>query len=204
MFGTNDLNYLMQKVEENGWGIALLSHEFCNMLLDQILILEKKNQLQPATITEIRKNQTTADASSSLRPYRNDFTFWIEQGQSDINDQLIIEISRLQQYLKNYFRVSLTHFECHYAKYPINHFYKKHIDQTKDNNQRLFSFVIYLNKDWQNHFGGELVGYHSEGEEILFRIAPNFGHMILFRSDIPHEVLESYQDRRSIAGWFRK
>lgn len=136
---------------------------------------------------------------------RNDSIFWLD-AKSDmlktIDHEALRQIQLLTEALKNYFRISLTKFECHYSVYPAGHFYKKHIDATAENNKRIFSFVIYLNNTWQPTDGGDLLGY--EQEQILFKILPQAGKMILFKSNLEHEVLTTYKTRYSLTGWIRK
>lgn len=199
MFRTNDLEQLMQKVDEAGWGTISLSPDICQSLLLRLKDLEQQGLLKLATITE--NTQSDKTKTINAKTIRNDFTYWIEKDHHPTEKNLLDGLDELRLALKNYFRISLTHLECHFALYPKDHFYKKHVDQTADNNKRFFSFVIYLNQNWTESLGGKLVGF--EDENRIFEIIPHFGQMIVFRSDIPHEVEPSFSERRSIAGWFR-
>lgn len=182
----------MQKVDEAGWGTISLPPDICSDLLARLKDVEQQGLLKSATITQ---------STDQAKTIRNDYTYWLEKSQSPTEKLLLENLEQLLMQLKNYFRIGLTHFECHFALYPKGHFYKKHIDQTADHNRRFFSFVIYLNHDWNEHLGGKLIGFN--GEQKIFELLPNFGQMIVFRSDIPHEVEPSASSRRSIAGWFR-
>ena len=192
MFRTNDLEQLMQKVDDTGWGMTSLDPKLANFLLERFKQVQDKGLLQAATIT-----QSTDEAQA----IRNDLTYWLEKEHHATEAKVIKMLNQVMLALKDYFRISLTHLECHFAFYPPGHFYKRHIDQTADNNKRFFSFVIYLNPDWKSSDGGTLVGYNEN--QRLFEVMPNFGEMIVFRSDIPHEVEMSHNERRSVAGWFR-
>lgn len=183
----------MQKVDEAGFGTISLSPEVCNPLLAHFKELEQEGRFKPATITQ------TSDQAKTIR---NDFTYWLEKDHHPTEKNLLEGIDQLLLALKNYFRISLSHFECHFALYPKGHFYKKHIDQTAENNKRFFSFVIYLNQNWNESLGGKLVGF-DDSDKKIFELIPHFGQMIVFRSDIPHEVEPSLSERRSITGWFR-
>lgn len=192
MFRTNDLEQLMQKVDEAGFGTISLSPEVCLSLLARLKDLEQQGLLKAATITQ---------ENDQAKTIRNDFTYWLEKDHHPTEKSLLEDLEQLLLSLKNYFRISLSHLECHFALYPKGHFYKKHIDQTAENNKRFFSFVIYLNQSWDESLGGKLVGF--ENDKKIFELTPHFGQMIVFRSDIPHEVEPSMSSRRSIAGWFR-
>jgi SM-20-related protein len=94
--------------------------------------------------------------------------------------------------------LGLKDFECHFAIYPENTFYKKHIDRFQQNAHRVLSFVLYLNENWQKGDGGELGIYPDKEEHIVEPVA---GRLILFRSEILHEVLLSHKERISLTGW---
>lgn len=192
MFRTNDLEQLMQKVDESGWGTISLPPEICQSLLARMKDLENQGLLKAAAVT------LNALPTNIIR---NDYTYWLEKNHTAVESEALEGLDQLRVALKNYFRISLTHFECHFALYPKGHFYKTHVDQTAENNKRFFSFVIYLNENWNEQLGGKLVGYNNN--QKIFELLPHFGQMIVFRSDIPHEVEPSEGERRSIAGWFR-
>lgn len=190
MFRTNDLAQLMQNLmtslDESGWGLISLEPTMCEKLVKRLNHLEKMDLLRPADVTTAREGHSI----------RNDFTYWLEKDHDESEKIFIENLETLQTELKNYFRIGLTHNECHFAVYPEGHYYQMHVDQTAQNNKRFFSFVVYLNENWKPEHGGYLVS--SE-----FKILPEMGTMIVFKSDIPHEVQKGTRVRRSIAGWFR-
>ncbi len=136
---------------------------------------------------------------------RNDKIFWLDAKSETlhkIESSLLMALDELCVSLKQELHVYLDSTECHYALYEIGHFYKRHRDSTSQNNKRIFSFTLYLNNEWKDNDGGNLIGY--DGQKILFSVKPEIGTMILFRSDIEHEVLPTTRDRLSITGWFRQ
>jgi len=99
-----------------------------------------------------------------------------------------------------------------YMSYPNGGFYKRHIDSYPNTPQeiRRFSYLLYCNEDWQPEHGGCL-RIHLDGgvEEAPAGAAPSYvdvepraGTLVVFRSDVPHEVLETSAKRLAIAGWF--
>jgi SM-20-related protein len=63
---------------------------------------------------------------------------------------------------------------------------------------------LYLNDDWGEHDGGELLIYPQRGDSPPERIMPGNGVLLVFLSErVVHEVLPARRDRFSIAGWFR-
>lgn len=188
---------ILQKIELDGWCLFEINFEAVKELNTVFTDIKNKNLFKEAQVTHDIK----ADSLMITPKQRTDLTYWLEPELLQTL-QINILLNNLQSHLKNYFRVSLTHFETHLAEYLPGDYYKKHYDQTQQNNKRLFSFVIYLNDDWNEDFGGQLVGYDNHNVEI-FKVIPEFGKMILFRSDIAHEVLTAHQARRSMTGWFR-
>ncbi|MGJ8682812.1 2OG-Fe(II) oxygenase, partial [Paraglaciecola sp.] len=75
----------------------------------------------------------------------------------------------------------------------------------KGRSNRALSTVYYLNPNWSEADGGELIIYSPEkNDEPISKVTPLFNQCIIFLSDMfPHEVLASNKDRFSIAGWFR-
>src|SRR5713226_1826409 len=52
--------------------------------------------------------------------------------------------------------LSLTDYECHFARYRRGHAYQRHRDVFQQNSNRLVSCVLYLNTAWEPGQGGEL------------------------------------------------
>lgn len=51
----------------------------------------------------------------------------------------------------------ITDYEFHYSIYPIGSFYIKHLDQIKNDSSRMFSIISYLNSNWKEKDGVELL-----------------------------------------------
>jgi SM-20-related protein len=199
MLITNDLDQLMQKVDLQGWGQLEIQNPLLNDLIQRFLELEQSQSFRPASISDL----DLAQQAKKSQTIRNDLIHWLtfENPAECKIEQLL---NQIREHLKSYFRISLTHIESHFAQYPAGHFYKTHSDQTAQNNKRFFTFVIYLNPHWLPHYGGQMIGYESfEQKNKLFEFMPNAGTMVVFKSDIPHEVLPATITRRSLTGWFR-
>ncbi|MDX2322008.1 MAG: 2OG-Fe(II) oxygenase [Moritella sp.] len=131
---------------------------------------------------------------------RKDKTLWLtgaSTAQADfmaLTDELRLEVNR------NFF-LGLFDYECHYATYEVGDFYKKHLDAFKGKSNRVFTTVCYLNTP---DAGGELLIYAQDSDEVIARVAPKAGSLVVFESErFPHEVLVAGSARYSIAGWFR-
>ncbi len=142
---------------------------------------------------------------------RGDHTYWLNepslepnQTQSDLTQQHISQaMLSLKNTFESYFPIHLNNFEGHYSHYPTGSFYKKHMDNARHTNNRVFSVITYFNEDWHEGDGGELVLYSPEDGRVLIEIKPHFGvTVIFFSADFPHEVKETLLDRYSLTGWF--
>jgi Rps23 Pro-64 3,4-dihydroxylase Tpa1-like proline 4-hydroxylase len=55
----------------------------------------------------------------------------------------------------------ITGYEFHYTLYEAGTFYKKHIDQFRNDKSRAYSMIMYLNAAWKEGDGGELFLGHN-------------------------------------------
>ena len=106
--------------------------------------------------------------------------------------------------------------ELLYAYYPQGGFYRRHRDALpgSTSNLRRFSFLLYLNEDWDAEKDGGCLRMHMDGGgDVLpegatpnFRdISPDGGTLVVFASDaIPHEVLDTRKERMAVVGWFNR
>jgi len=130
---------------------------------------------------------------------RGDYIQWLgRDSQHEIIRQFLDKMELLKNRLNDTCYLGLKDFETHFAIYPENTFYKKHVDRFQQNAHRVISFVLYLNENWQEGNGGELALYTNDKTEI---VKPLGGRLLLFRSELEHEVLMSYKKRYSITGW---
>lgn len=139
------------------------------------------------------------DASLKIPEIRGDYIYWLDH-QKDPELQSFFDFGEEMIYAFNrYCFLSLKASEFHLAQYPVGSFYKNHIDQFDGRNNRMITFLLYLNKDWQKGYGGEL-RIHLGDQNI--DIEPINNRCIIFASDkILHEVLPTNIVRRSLTGW---
>ena len=196
MFPANNLEKYFNELNEQNWTLIPIDPAFASKLQNSAESKLNDNKFKTGNISQSELPDTTI---------RSDSTFWLDAKSDSLNNtdnSVLFNLDLLSAALKSYFRISLTKIECHYAAYQPGNFYKKHCDCTQQNNQRIFSFIIYLNSFWKDQDGGQLIAY--ENEKVLFKINPEIGQMILFKSEIEHEVLVTERTRLSLAGWVRK
>ncbi len=142
-----------------------------------------------------------------IKSIRGDVILWIDEMNTNDAELLFFKrINSLVTYLNSTCFMGILQTEFHYALYPKDTFYKRHIDTFQNDDRRKLSFVCYLNEEgWLPENGGELVLYLNENEQETEKIIyPLPGRVVIFESQIlEHEVRPVHTERLSITGWFK-
>ena len=134
---------------------------------------------------------------------RNDVLLWLD-GEVPCEHAYLTAMDELRHQLNEKLFLGLFDYESHYSHYKKGSYYQRHVDAFEGRSNRMVTTVFYLNHDWSDDDGGELVIYQHNSNEVLHKISPAFGTLVIFLSEkFPHEVLTTHRDRYSIAGWFR-
>lgn len=176
---------------------SFISDEMVEALTAVVKLHQKQDALRPAGIG--------AGGDFQLkRSIRGDFIQWIvPPPEEEPLKRWFALVDHLREGFNRQLYLGLRDQELHMAVYPVGTFYKRHFDQFQDRNNRQLSVILYLNKDWKQGHGGELVIYR-EGLEPLV-VAPKAGTFVCFRSELlEHEVLLTQHERLSITGWLLK
>lgn len=133
---------------------------------------------------------------------RSDKVYWLDRAHNDIYENAFFDlVDGFVEYLNATCYAGITSYEFHYAMYEKGSFYKRHLDQFKNNTSRAFSMIMYLNDNWQVEDGGELCIYHTDTVQT---VAPTNSKCIFFKSsELEHEVLCTHKPRMSITGWLK-
>lgn len=182
---------------ENKVGVAehFLNTELSADLRANLLRLFANEKLQKAGIgnnAKLVKNENI----------RTDKIYWLDRKHKDVFEHKFFDLmDDFVSYLNRTCYAGITDYEFHYALYEKGSFYKRHLDQFKDNNRRAFSMIFYLNVDWKIGDGGELCIYNLDKSQL---ITPENGKCAFFKSDeLEHEVLVSQTTRMSVTGWLK-
>lgn len=134
---------------------------------------------------------------------RGDKTCWLETKTKNIAEMEFLDlINQFMGHLNKTCFTGLNACEFHYALYEEGTFYTRHRDQLKNDYNRKFSMISYLNENWVDSDGGHLCVY--QGEETM-HILPSNQKAVFFQSDIvEHEVLVATRPRMSITGWLKR
>lgn len=131
---------------------------------------------------------------------RGDYIQWLDKSTAKTSIMVYLDkLDALTRFLNQALFLSLKDFEVHIARYPVGTFYKRHLDQFKQDDHRKLSVICYLNTNWKEEHGGQLRMYLPEGPKDIYPLA---GRLVCFRSDqLEHEVLPATRERVSITGW---
>ena len=133
---------------------------------------------------------------------RNDKIYWLDRAHENVYEGQFFELmDSFVKHLNATCYTGITGYEFHYTLYETGSFYRKHLDQFRNNKSRAYSMIMYLNTDWIAADGGELCVYHTD---YLQTIAPENGKCVFFKSsEMVHEVLVTNAPRLSITGWLK-
>lgn len=177
-----------------------------------------ENFLTPQLTIDLRNNlislyneeqmQTAGTGNSLLvthdRSVRSDVIYWLDKKHNNAHENTFFEImDAFIVYLNSSCYTGITGYEFHYALYEKGSFYKKHLDQFRNNQSRQYSMVIYLNTGWETGDGGQLSIHHADG--AMQQVDPTSGKTVFFKSsELEHEVLMTNKPRMSITGWLKR
>lgn len=189
------LDQIVHEIERNGFCLIpkLLQPDELKRIND--FIESNKEDFVPAKVGPVSQKQR-------VETIRGDYTFWLDPLNPPQEFKSLIKfLNDLKEQLNQKFFLGLKDFECHLAFYPPGTLYKKHSDRFESSGSRSVSFVFYLNEEWKEGDGGELVLYNNDNQ-VLSEITPAPGNFICFLSEeFPHEVKSAKLERRSLTGW---
>ncbi len=135
---------------------------------------------------------------------RRDQIRWLGRQQT-IEAEYLDWMEDLREGLNRRLFMGLFDYEAHFSHYRAGAFYKRHLDAFRGQTNRVLTTVLYLNPDWDEQQGGELLIWpEPDSETVIEKVVPQMGTLVIFLSEqFPHEVLPASTDRYSIAGWFR-
>lgn len=111
-------------------------------------------------------------------------------------------INQLAAVLNRALFAGIRHSEAHYACYPVGFGYQWHSDNPVGRDERVISAVFYLNDDWSADDGGalEIIDKHGKSHKVM----PVANRLIIFDSNLKHQVQIAHRQRYSIATWMRR
>ena len=194
----NQFDLLIDSYLDNNIGIdeGFLSEALSNGLQQNILQLQKDDLMTLAGIG----NETVKDSQQKMR---GDKIYWMDKRHDNIYEQEFLQrVESFIEYLNQTCYTGINGYEFHYAVYEEGSFYKRHKDQFKNDSNRKYSLINYLNDDWLEEDGGQLVVYQNDSAQ---KIQPQSQTAVFFKSDeMEHEVTKANRSRMSITGWLKR
>lgn len=136
----------------------------------------------------------------TLEHIRGDHIRWIDDA-CPCGVQYSEQLLALGKWLNRTLFTTIRQVESHYACYPAGFGYDWHKDNPKGRDERIFSVVYYLNDDWQADDGGAIC--LIDKADKLQILLPKANRLVIFDSNLRHQVAKTHRVRYSIASWLR-
>jgi len=194
----NSFDLLIDSYLENKVGIdsGFLTEKLSNGLRQNILQLQKYDLMSAA-------RTGNKEAEDSLQQIRGDKIYWMDKEHDNVFEQEFLQLAEsFIGHLNSTCYTGINSYEFHYAVYEEGSYYKRHTDQFQNNNDRKYSLISYLNEDWLEEDGGQLLVYQ---DEEIQKVSPQSRTAVFFKSDeMEHEVTKARRSRMSISGWLKQ
>lgn len=194
----NSFDLLINTYLDNNIGIdtTFLNKALCNGLQQNIVQLQQDGLMTQAGIG----NHEVKDGNQKMR---GDKIYWMDKSHDNIFEQEFLQrVEDFIAYLNQTCYTGINGYEFHYALYEEGSFYKRHKDQFKNDSNRKYSLISYLNNNWLEADNGQLVVYQNG---TLQKILPQSQTSVFFKSDeMEHEVTMAGRSRMSVTGWLKR
>jgi SM-20-related protein len=186
-------DYILNKV---GIDKNFLSASLTKGLSQNIVQLLANGQMSPARIGQ-------NDDQHKATKIRSDMIYWMDKSHENVFEQEFLALMEdLILYLNKTCYAGINAYEFHYALYEEGAAYGRHKDRFRNDSDRQYSVVNYLNADWVEEDGGLLLLYKDEGTQMVLPMAQT---TVFFKCDeMEHEVTMSKRSRMSITGWLKR
>ncbi|RYY54405.1 MAG: 2OG-Fe(II) oxygenase [Chitinophagaceae bacterium] len=185
-------SYIRDKV---GIDSIFLGSSLTSGLRDEIQRLDREGEMSYAGVSNTRQLEK--------QDYRGDKIHWLGKNSGNSSeDEFLDRIDQFVDHLNRSCYTGINAYEFHYALYETGTSYKKHRDQFNNDNNRKYSMVSYLNEEWKDSDGGQLLIYQDGQPQA---ITPNSGKAVFFESaEMEHEVTVATRPRMSVTGWLKR
>jgi SM-20-related protein len=189
---------LIDSYLSNSIGIdaSFLNDALSNGLQQNILQLQRDEMMTDGAIGN-------DEAKDHQQKMRGDKIYWLDKSHNNTYEQEFLQLAEnFIDHLNSTCYTGINDYEFHYAVYEEGSFYKRHKDQFKNDNNRKYSLITYLNVNWLEEDGGQLLIYQKGSMQ---KILPQSQAAVFFRSDeMEHEVTKANRQRMSISGWLKQ
>ena len=172
-----------------------LTGQLASLLQQHIHRLSEDGQMVNAGV-----GNNTPDMDKKIR---GDKIHWLDKKNKHDDELGFLEhVEHFIEYLNKTCYTGINAYEFHYALYEEGSFYRRHKDQFRNDSNRKYSMISYLNDDWLEADGGQL-WVHQDGETQ--KILPTNRKAVFFQSnELEHEVTTANRSRMSVTGWLKR
>ena len=195
---------------ENNFEILIESFMKDNVGIDNHFISDELSQHLKQNLLQLMNQNKLKEAGtgnnllvSHDKTVRSDLIYWLDRSHdNEYENDFFDQIDDFIKYLNRSCFAGINGYEFHYSLYEIGSFYQKHLDQFNNNPSRKYSMISYLNDDWHESDGGQLMIYQNYNNK---KVSPTQGKTVFFKSnELQHEVLVTQKQRMSITGWLKR
>jgi SM-20-related protein len=194
----NQFALLIDSYLENKIGIDtfFLTERLSTGLQQNIIQLQNDEKMKEAGIG----NEPVKDTNQKMR---GDKIYWMDKSHDNIYENEFLQLAEdFIACLNTTCYTGINGYEFHYAVYEKGSFYKRHRDQFRNNSNRKYSLISYLNENWEEDDGGQLLIYKDNETQAIL---PHSQTGVFFKSDeMEHEVTKANRSRMSITGWLKQ
>lgn len=149
----------------------------------------------------VHYKEATLTQGERLAHIRGDGIRWIDD-DCPVGLGYLQSIEALGVFFNQMLFTGIRRAEAHYACYPAGFGYQWHSDNPVGRDERVISAVYYLNDDWGADDGGEISLIDKTG--IQQKLTPKANRLVIFDSNLRHQVEITNRVRYSIATWLRR
>jgi len=195
---------------ENNFELLIESFIKDNVGIDNHFISDELSQHLKQNLLELLNQNKLKEAGtgnnvlvSHDKAVRSDLIYWLDRAHNnEYENDFFDQIDDFVKYLNRSCYAGINGYEFHYSLYEVGSFYQKHLDQFNNNPSRKYSMISYLNDDWQESDGGQLMIYQNYNNK---KVSPTQGKTVFFKSnELQHEVLVTQKQRMSVTGWLKR
>ena len=151
-----------------------------NFLPHSLALCLRNNLLKVYDEKQFISAGTGNEKATQNKSVRSDVIYWLDRNHDAPHENDFFDlVDAFVSHLNNTCYTGITGYEFHYALYETGSFYKKHMDQFRNNDSRKYSMIMYLNEGWQDGDGGELNIHH---EDWVQNISPVNGKSVFLKA----------------------
>lgn len=196
----NEVPFLVEWEDKISESVLVHFEQTGFFVLDNVLALQDFLCLQQES-GFLTYKEAALTGGMRYEAIRGDRIRWID-GQCVAGQKYLIALQGLAHFLNRLYYLGIKECEAHYACYPKGFGYLWHTDNPKGRDERVLSAVYYLNDEWAACDGGaiEVIDKTGTSQTLL----PCANRLVVFDSNLSHQVQTTQRVRYSIAAWLRR